>query len=176
MEYERTIPFKNWTTEDFKGIFGAAVPSPMNTVTENHTAELILSDPYLFKAGGTYSVPTSQAMHFAKQLAVRELHKLGTDRAAMLTDLDVKEYMDKCFPVKPQEGQNLNSFERIDKVEDAEAKPAKEVADANKTVNDEQNEVEDDEEDNAADEKNNAGAPVFKKTVGRPRKDAQYVR
>lgn len=175
-EYEKAVPFKNWSDEDFQGIYAAAQQSPMSNATENHSAELMLSEPYLFKAGGTYSVPMSQALHFAKQLAVRELHKLGTDRAAMLSDIDVKANMDKCFPVKPKEGANPNSFERIDVIEDAEAKPTVGIENANKTVEDEQKEESDDEDDNADDEKNNAGAPVFKKPIGRPRKDAQYVK
>jgi hypothetical protein len=174
MEYEKSIPFKNWSDEDFQGLFGAALVSPESTVTENHSAELLLDNPYLFKAGGTYSVPQSQALHFAKQLAVRELHKLGTDRAAMLTDVDMKEYVGKCFPVKPTESAMSNSFERLDAPQDVVATASTEKTD-NKTDTETQNEKEDDSDDSADDDKNNAGAPVFKKPLGRPRKDAQYV-
>jgi|SRR5579863_5645531 len=175
MEYEKSIPFKNWSDEDFQGLFGAALVSPESTVTENHSAELILDNPYLFKAGGTYSVPQSQALHFARQLAVRELHKIGTDKAAMLSDMDMKEYMGRCFPVKPTENAMTNSFERLDAPQDVPATAAAEKTD-NKTENDAQSEENDDSEDNADDEKNNAGAPVFKRPVGRPRtKDAQYT-
>jgi hypothetical protein len=175
MEYEKSIPFKNWSNEDFQGLFGAALPSPESTVTENHSAELILDNPYLFKAGGTYSVPQSQALHFAKQLAVRELHKLGTDRGAMLSDIDMREYMGRCFPVKPSENSKTNTFEQLDAPSsDASAEDAGDESD-NKTETDVQNQKEDDEDDNADDEKNNAGAPVFKRTIGRPRKDAAYV-
>jgi len=174
MEYEKSIPFKNWSDEDFQGLFGAALVSPESTVTENHSAELLLDNPYLFKAGGTYSVPQSQALHFAKQLAVRELHKLGTDRAAMLTDIDMKEYVGKCFPVKPTESAMSNSFERLDAPQDVVATASTEKTD-NKTDTETQNEKEDDSDDSADDDKNNAGAPVFKKPLGRPRKDAQYV-
>jgi hypothetical protein len=174
MEYEKSIPFKNWSDEDFQGLFGAALVSPESTVTENHSAELLLDNPYLFKAGGTYSVPQSQALHFAKQLAVRELHKLGTDRAAMLTDIDMKEYVGKCFPVKPTESAMSNSFERLDAPQDVVATASTEKTD-NKTDTETQNEKEDDSDDSVDDDKNNAGAPVFKKPLGRPRKDAQYV-
>lgn len=170
MEYEKSIPFKNWSDEDFKALFGGAQISPMTTEAENHSGEVLLSEPYLFKAGGTYSVPQSQALFFAEKLAVRELHKVGTDRAAMLTDTDMKEYVGRCFPVKPTEDSKTNSFERID-VTDGEALPATEPEDANTT---EEKET-DEEEDSTEDEKNNAGAPVFKKPIGRPRKDSQYV-
>jgi hypothetical protein len=67
-----------------------------------------------------------------------------------------------------------NSFERIDEVKDVEAKASAPVSE-NKTDKDVQNEVNDDEDDTADDEKNNAGAPVFKKPLGRPLKDAAYV-
>lgn len=161
-EFEKSVPFKNWTDEDFQGIFGAAIVSPATTATENHSAELLLDKPYLFKAGGTYNVPASQALHFAKQLAVRELHKLGTDRAAMLTEPDVKEYMDKCFPGSNPIGANntTNSFERIDEVKDVDAKAAVPTSE-NKTENDSQVDSSSDDDD-ADDEKNNAGAPKFK--------------
>lgn len=167
-EYEKAIPFKNWSTEDFLGIFGAAMPS-------QNSAELVLSEPYLFKAGGTYSVPQSQALHFAKQLAVRELHKIGTARAEMLSDADMKENMNKCFPVKPKSNVGTSTFERLDIVTDEEAKPAVGVADANKTIEVEQKEESEDDEADASDDKNNAGAPAFKNKGGRPRKDVQYV-
>lgn len=174
-EYEKTIPFKNWSDKDFQGIFGAAIVSPMTTPEANHSAELILDNPYLFKAGGTYSVPQSQALHFAKQLAVRELHRLGTDKAAMLTESDMKEYIGRCFPVKPSEQAMTNSFERIDEVKDVEAQAATPTSD-NKTEKDAQSEEKDLDDDNADDDKNNARTPVFKRPVGRPRtKDAQYV-
>lgn len=175
MEFEKTIPFKNWSTEDFQGIFGAAIVSPMTTSESNHSAELILDNPYLFKAGGTYSVPQSQALHFAKQLAVRELHKIGTAKAEMLSEPDMREYMDKCFPVKPSAEAMTNQFERIDEVKDVDATAAPTIAE-NKTENDAQSDAKNENDDNADDDKNNAGAPVFKRPVGRPRtKDAQYA-
>lgn len=163
MEYEKAIPFKNWSLTDFTGRFA--------------------STDYTFKAGGTYSVPQSQATHFSKQLAVRELHehgyrKPGVDmggdrvRGEMLSDLDVKEYMDKCFPgTKPTDtDSSVGSFDRLDEVKDNEAKDAI-------GVKSEPTPTEEDEEDaNAGDEKNNAGAPTFKRGPGRPRtKDAEYV-
>lgn len=175
MEYEKTIPFKNWSDEDFQGIFGAAIVSPMTTPEVNHSAELLLDSPYLFAAGGTYSVPQSQALHFAKQLAVRELNKVGTAKAEMLSEPDVREYIDKCFPVKPSDSAKTNTFERIDEVKDVPATAAAPTSE-NKTENDAQKETSDDDDDNTSDEKNNAGAPVFKRPVGRPKtKDAQYV-
>lgn len=155
-EFDKVVPFKNWSLTAFEGLFGG--------------------DHYKFEAGGTYSVPSSMALHFAKQLAVRELHALGTTRGEMLSDIDMKEYMDKCFPVKPKVEGAASTFERIDVVTDAEAQPAKEPADANKTIEVEQQEESDDDEADTSDDKNNAGAPVFKKTSGRPRKDAQYVK
>ena len=173
-EYEKSIPFKNWSDEDFEGRFGMAIVSPETTPAENHSAELILDNPYLFKAGGTYSVPQSQALHFAKQLAIRELHKKGTDRAAMLSEIEVNENIAKAFPVKPTESSKTNEFERIDEVKDVEATAAPIVSE-NKTEKDAQNE-EDDSDDSVEDAKNNAGAPVFKRPVGRPKaKDAQYA-
>ena len=156
MEYEKSVPFKNWTTAKFEGLFGG--------------------DMYKFEAGGTYSVPLSQAMHFAKQLAVRELHALGTVQGEMLTDIDMKAYMDKCFPVKPtSQAAEGNSFERIDIAVDETAKAAEPTSE-NKTVDDEQKETSEDDDAEVTDEKNNAGQPVFKKPLGRPRKDAQYVK
>lgn len=156
MEFEKSVSFKNWSSEKFEGLFGA--------------------EHYKFEAGGTYNVPQGMALHFAKQLAVRELHQHGyngnTVRGEMLSDLDMKEYMDKCFPVKAHATMaEPNSFERID-ITDAEAKPAEGIADANKTVEDEQKEEEDDDT-TVTDEKNNAGTPKFKAPVGRPRKDAK---
>jgi hypothetical protein len=169
-EYEKSIPFKNWSEEDFEGRFGMAIVSPETTPLENHSAELVLDKPYLFKAGGTYSVPQSQALHFARQLAIRELHRKGTDRAAMLSDIEVNDYISKCFPIKPTESSKTNEFERIDEVKDVEATAAIPIAE-NKTDADVQNEKENEEDDTAEDAKNNAGAPVFKRPVGRPRKE-----
>lgn len=159
-EFEKSVSFKNWSLKKFEGLFGG--------------------DHYKFEAGGTYNVPQGMALHFAKQLAVRELHEHGYNgnivRGEMLSDLDMKEYMDKCFPVKAHATMaEPNSFERIDIV-DAEAKPAEGVADANKTIEVEQQETSEDDEADVTDEKNNAGAPKFKAPVGRPRKDAQYVK
>jgi len=151
-EFEKSVSFKNWSSTAFQGLFGG--------------------DHYKFEPGGTYNVPQSMALHFAKQLAVRELHALGTTRGEMLSDIDMKEYMDKCFPIKPKVGSTSSTFERIDTVTDVEALPAKEVADANKTIEDEQKEESEDDEADVTDAKNNAGAPVFKKPVGRPRKDS----
>ena len=173
-EYEKSIPFKNWSNNDFQGIFGAAIVSPPTTPTENHSAELLLDNPYLFKAGVTYNVPQSQALHFAKQLAVRELHRLGTDRAAMLTEPEVKEYMNKCFPIKPSANAMTNSFEVIDEPsKDVEATSVQETS--NTTEKDVQNEKED-EDETADDDKNNAGAPKFKSPINKIKtKDAEYV-
>lgn len=157
MEFDKSVPFKNWTLTAFTGIFGG----------EN----------YEFAAGGTYNVPAGMAEHFAKQLAVRELHALGTTQGEMLTDPDMKEYMSKCFSMKAKSSSAApNSFERIDIAEDVAAEPAKEVADANKTIEDEQEETSEDDEADTSDDKNNAGAPTFKKPLGRPRKDAQYTK
>lgn len=153
-EFDKVVPFKNWSSTSFEGLFGG--------------------EHYKFEAGGTYSVPLSLANHFAKQLAVRELHALGTVKGEMLSDIDMKEYMDKCFPVKAKVGAFASTFERIDVVADTEALPAKEIADANKTVVEEQKEESEDDEAEVTDEKNNAGTPKFKAPVGRPRKDAQY--
>lgn len=150
MEFEKSVSFKNWSAEKFEGIFGG--------------------DHYKFEAGGSYNVPQSLANHFAKQLAVRELHALGTVKGEMLSDIDVVEYMARCFPNKPTTQTEANTFERIDDVKDGNAKPAKEIEDANKTIEVEQKETSDDDEDDADDEKNNAGAPIFKKPVGRPKK------
>ncbi len=155
-EFEKSIPFKNWTTEKFIGHFN--------------------SESYPFEPGGTYNVPVSVALHFAKHLAVRELHKIGTAKAEMLSDPDMKEYMDKCFPTKPNlESPSMSSFERIDEVKDVEVKDAVPTPE-NKTEKDIQAET-DDEDTTVTDEKNNAGAPTFKKPLGRPPKtrDAEYV-
>ena len=149
MDYEKSVPFKNWTSKKFEGLFGG--------------------DMYKFEAGGTYSVPQSQALHFAKQLAVRELHALGTVRGEMLSDIDMKEYTDKCFPVKASSSPaEPGTFERIDIAADETAKAADPIPE-NKTVNDEQDE-EDDEDTTVTDAKNQAGQPKFKTPVGRPRK------
>lgn len=174
-EFEKSVSFKNWTTDDFQGVFAAAIVSPMTSATENHSAELILDKPYLFKAGGTYSVPSSQAMHFAKQLAVRELHKIGTAKAEMLSEPDVREYMNRCFPASnPLEGNTtVNSFERIDEIKDVDAKAAEPMPE-NKTENDAQTQSSDDDDDNADDDKNNAGTPKFKSPI--QTKDAAYVK
>ena len=175
-EYEKAIPFKNWTTEDFLGNYGH------ETITDEDGNRVIKYGQYEFKPGGTYSVPASQAVLFARQLAVRELHRHGyqgtrpgstnkIERGEMLSDMDVKEYMDKCFPgAKPGEASPIGTFERID-ITDTPAEPSKGVQDANNAPQS----AEYDEDDNADDEKNNAGAPKFKKPLGRPRKDAQYV-
>lgn len=165
MEYEKAIPFKNWTLTDFKGIFGGVY--------------------YDFRRGATYSVPSGQALHFAKQLAVRELHEVGyraaginiggdRTRGEMLTDMDVEEYIAKCFPsIKPGDPETTSgSFDRIDEVKDVDAKEAAHPQTDNTATD---REPEEDEE-NADDEKNNAGAPTFKKPIGRPRKDAEYTK
>lgn len=147
MEFEKSVSFKNWSSTKFEGIFAG--------------------DHYKFEAGGTYNVPVSMALHFAKQLAVRELHALGTTQGEMLSEPDMKEYIDRCFPVKAKSSAaEPNTFERIDIVTDGEAKAAETVADANKTIEDEQDETSDDDEAEVTDDKNNAGAPKFK--------DSQY--
>ena len=170
MEFEKSVPFKNWTNEDFFGLYGMAAESV-------HSAEITLNPAYEFKAGGTYNVPASLALHFAKQLAIRELHKIGTPRAEMLSDQDVKANMDKCFPTgNPVDKVNTtSSFERLDEVKDVEAKPAPAVVE-NKTDNDVQDEETEDDDADVSDDKNNAGEAKFKRPVGRPKtRDAQYV-
>ncbi len=156
MEFDKSVPFKNWTTKVFECIYGG--------------------DMYKFEAGGTYNVPISMANFFAKKMAVQELHALGTAKGEMLSEPDVQDYMAKCFPVKATSQPAINSFERIDIAVDDVAKPAIGLEDANTTVEEEQKEVPDEEDNNADDVKNNAGAPVFKKPLGRPKKDAQYTR
>ncbi len=154
-EFEKSVPFKNWSSTKFEGLFGG--------------------DHYKFEAGGVYNVPQGMALLFAKQLAVRELHALGTQKGEMLSEPDMKEYMDKCFPVKPASSPaEGNSFERIDIAVDETAKPAKEVEDANKTIEDEQQEESEDDDAEVTDEKNNAGAPKFKSSS--KSKDKQYVK
>ena len=175
-EYEKAIPFKNWTTEDFLGLFGH------ETVFDEEGGRVIKYGQYDFKPGGTYSVPASQAVLFARQLAIRELHKHGyqgtrpgssnkMERGEMLSDLDVKEYMDRCFPgAKPGEASPIGTFERIDITnEPAQASTGTQDANTTKTS------AEYTEDDNADDDKNNVGAPKFKAKVGRPKKEAQYV-
>lgn len=153
MEYEKPIPFKNWTSEDFKGLFGGVF--------------------YDFRAGATYSVPTSQAQHFAKQLAVRELHTGGyygnRVRGEMLSDQDMLEYSNKCFPsVKPGETElNAGTF---DEITDEPALDAIGPKDANTT----QPRVIPEGEEDADDEKNNAGTPKFKGARKGSTKDADY--
>ena len=155
MEFDKSVPFKNYSSTKFIGIYDGT--------------------SYEFEAGATYNVPFSMAAHFAKGLAVRELHALGTIAGEMLTEQDIQAYTDKCFPTKPSSPTNSNnSFERIDVVEEGKAEQAP-VVEANKTFEVEQHETSDDDEDDVDDEKNNAGAPVFKKPIGRPRKDAQYT-
>lgn len=150
MEFEKSVSFKNWSGEKFEGIFGG--------------------DHYKFEAGGSYNVPQSLANHFAKQLAVRELHALGTTKGEMLSDIDVNEYIARCFPNKPTTPTEANTFERIDEVIEGEAKPAVGIQTENKTIETEQSETSKDDENDADDEKNNAGAPIFKKPIGRPKK------
>lgn len=100
MEFEKSIPFKNWTADSFTGRFGGI--------------------DYKFEPGGTYNVPASQAAHFAKQLAVQELHTRGYAgnrvRGEMLSDQDVMEYSNKCYPsIKPGEvASTVGSFERVE--------------------------------------------------------------
>jgi hypothetical protein len=164
-EYERTVPFKNWTTEDFQGRFGIAVQSPTNSGDQNHSAELILDEPSIFKVGATYAVPQSVAIHFARQLAIRELHKLGTTRGDMLMQNDVDEYMARCFEGKLNESPLTKGYARLDETEETPevltAKP--ETAPS----------VED--EDGEHDREDIKATPVFKKGPGRPRKDEQYT-
>lgn len=157
MEFEKSIPFKNWSPDEFVGRFGGI--------------------DYKFAAGGTYNVPASQASHFAKQLSVRELHARGYEgnmtRGEMLSDQDMAEYMGRCFPsTKPGDVESsTGSFDRIDEVKDEAAKDATGIKDANTTK---EREVPDDE-DNADDEKNNAGAPKFKSAPKKLKtKDADY--
>lgn len=150
MEFEKSVSFKNWSGEKFEGIFGG--------------------DHYKFEAGGSYNVPQSLANHFAKQLAVRELHALGTTKGEMLSDIDVNEYIARCFPNKPTTPTETNTFERIDEVIEGEAKPAVGIQTANKTIETEQSKTSEDDENDTDDEKNNAGAPIFKKPIGRPKK------
>lgn len=158
MEFEKVVLFKNWSLEDFTGRFN--------------------SEDYVFVAGATYSVPSSLAIHFARQLAVRELHRIGTAKAEMLSEQDMNDYMGRCFPLKEQQPSMASSFERIDEVKDGEAKAAVPVKE-NKTESDIQKESSEEENDDETVEevKNNAGELTFKRPVGRPPKsrDAQYV-
>lgn len=162
-EFEKSVSFKNWSSSKFEGLYDG--------------------DHYKFEAGGTYNVPQGIALLMAKQLAVRELHQdgyrksditFGGDkvRGEMLTEQDVTEYIAKCFPVKLNQNTEPNTFERIDGNGHAETVG---ITDANKTLEVEQHETSGDDED-VDDEKNNAGVPIFKKPVGRPKKDAQYIK
>ncbi len=166
MEYEKAIPFKNWTTEEFIGQLG------QETLFDEEGNRFVKYLTYTFAPGAVYNVPSSQANLFARQLAVRELHKLGTDKAAMLADPEVKDYMSKCFPgSKPNEKDEAGTFERID-IKDESAADAVGPKDANETKEREVPEGE----DNADDEKNNAGSPKFKAPIDKVKtKDSQYV-
>lgn len=171
----KEVPFKNWTLKDF---------------THNYGGE-----SYTFVSGGTYSIPSDIAIHFAKHLAISELHSQAEQAKAQakkdkLSDEEVvraaaryealpenlmTEYQSKCFPEKSRQPGVMNSFERMD-VKD---EPATDVAPMpeNKTDKISQSETSDDDDADVSDDKNNAGAPIIK-GVGRPRKskDAEYVK
>jgi len=176
IQFVKEVPFKNWTSTDF---------------THNYAGT-----PYTFAAGGTYSIPSDIAVHFAKHLATRELHqmaeaakkqakadKLSPDEVVQaaakyeaLPENLMNEFQAKCFPEKSKQPGVAGSFERIDiKDTDAvEAKPAPE----NKTEAVAQKETSEDDDADASDDKNNAGAPLIKGLGkgGRKSKDSQYVK
>jgi hypothetical protein len=174
----KEVPFKNWTATDF---------------THNYGGE-----SYTFAKGGTYSIPSDIALHFAKHLAIRELHaqadkaraeakadKRSSDEIVQaaaafeaLPENLMKEYQENCFPAKDKAQGASGSFERID-IKDTNASEAKPIVE-NKTVKDEQKETSEDDDADASDDKNNAGAPLIKGLAkrGRPAKskDAEYVK
>lgn len=174
--FVKEVPFKNWTSTDF---------------THNYGGE-----PYTFVAGATYSIPSDVALHFAKHLAISELHREAAEarkkaraekrsedeinqaaaKYEALPENTMKEYQSNCFPAKDKKPGTANSFERID-VKDAGAVEVKPVAE-NKTETVAQHETSDDDDADASDDKNNAGTPIIKGMAkrGRPSKDAQYVK
>lgn len=174
IQFVKEVPFKNWTKTDF---------------THNYAGQ-----SYTFSAGGTYSIPSDIGIHFAKHLAIRELHaqaeeartqakkdRLNSDEIVQaaakfeaLPDTLMKEYQEKCFPKKDKQPGISNSFERID-IRDSDASDAK-PAPENRTEAATQRESSDDDEADASDDKNNAGAPLIKGLKSRKSKDAQYVR
>jgi len=176
----KQVPFKNWTSRDFIHKYDG--------------------ESFTFAAGGTYSIPSDIALHFAKHLAIFELHsqaeqarkeakkeKLSLDEQVQaaakyeaLPENLMTEYQEKCFPEKSQQPGIANSFERMD-VKDEPATEAKPVSE-NKTEATAQSETSDDDDADASDDKNNAGAPLIKglntPKRGRPAKskDAEYVK
>ncbi len=152
--YEKEVVFKNWTKENFQEKFNS-----------------LISD---FEAGASYRVPSGQAYHFAKKLAIRELHREGKDG---LPEKLLNEYIERCFPDKahiPQAGVFDGKYEKIslDNGDSNEEKP--ENRSENTTVKDVQNK-ESEEDETTEDEKNNAGAPKIKGRKASLTKDAQYV-
>ena len=171
----REVPFKNWTSTDF---------------TYKYAGE-----EYTFATGGTYSIPSDIALHFAKHLAIRELHsqadtarkeakadKRSSDEivqaAAVFEALPenlIKEYQERCFPKKNRQPSATNSFERID-VSDEPSKDAVPMTE-NKTDTTSQSEISDDDDADTSDDKNNAGTPIIKGMSKRGKtKDSEYSR
>ena len=150
IEFVKEVLFKNWTTKDF-------------TYSYDKTE-------YTFAAGGSYRMPSDVAVHFAKHLAIRELHSSGDPRDEALPEIKMNDYQARCFPdTKP--GVSSGTFERVD-IKDTPATEVK-VPEVNKTDATVQN--DEDDNDDASDDKNNAGAPVFK-SKARKSKDAGYVK
>lgn len=137
MQFTQNVPFTNWTSVDFTYKFA--------------------NEDYTFIAGATYNVPSDIAIHFAKHLAIRELHKEGKDG---LPEGEMVTYQAKCFPKGSPESTISKGFERIDIQEEktTEVKAPQE----NKTIVEEQKESSDDDEADTSDEKNRAGVPKFK--------------
>lgn len=137
MQIEKQIPFKNWTDEIFTYGFDG----------EDHT----------FEAGKTYSIPAGAAVHFARHLAIRELHKSGNPADHALPEVKMKDFISRALP----QGSVTNAFEEI-----PDKKPEyKEI----------ETEVEDKAETAPVEE---VKAPVSpKKPMGRPKKvkDEEYT-
>lgn len=89
MQIEKQIPFKNWTDESFTYGFDG----------EEHT----------FEAGKTYSIPAGAATHFARHLAIRELHKSGNPADHALPEVKMKDFIGRALP----QGSVTNAFEEI---------------------------------------------------------------
>ena len=89
MQIEKQIPFKNWTEEVFTYGFDG----------EEHT----------FEAGKTYSIPAGAATHFARHLAIRELHKSGNPADHALPEVKMKDFIGRALP----QGSVTNAFEEI---------------------------------------------------------------
>jgi len=113
------VIFINWTNEDFTGMFDGKT--------------------HRFEASCRYDIPSAIALHFAKHLTVRELHKQGHDN---LPQVLYNEYFKKCFggeiPVVEQELK----FKKVDET----GRPIKEKKEV-KVEEVEENQEEDEEEE-----------------------------